>query len=105
MNYYDEELKNVVRECSENFEIAEDNDSDDQEYKAIREKALELLGRALHDLEENEYGAFKKSVFEFLCANCGCHLDYEVLKEYTPKVLSYSDFEYIVKNSSLARFL
>lgn len=104
MNHYREVLKNVEKECLENVELSAETEIGDEEYKSIRVKALKLLEKSHSDLNKNEYEQFKKLVLEFLCENCGCHLDYEVLKDYTPNVLSDAELEYIVENSALARW-
>jgi hypothetical protein len=94
-------LKTLNEECEKDFERFGSSDS---EYKQIRVDVLELLQQAQVELLYSELEGFKRSVINFLCANCGCHLDLIVLQKYVPHVLALEELEHIKNNSALGRW-
>lgn len=82
-----------------------ENVENDEAYKLVRTGVLDLLAEAKTDLSADDCAAFKSSAMEVLYSICGTHLDLEVLETYTPNVLSLEDFDMIVENSALARWM
>ena len=103
---YLEKFSALDKECQSNFESSDESaeTENDKEYQRIRFDVLALLEEAMIKLSAKDAELFKQTIIEFLCANCGCHLDVEVLDKYTPNVLSPEDRAYINSNSALARW-
>lgn len=106
MKDYILKLQLLESECKNNYKLSESMDSEvhDKAYKKIREDSLKLLESAQRELSGDNLVTIKKLVIDFLCHNCGCHLDLEVLTYFTPNVLTEDDLEYIKHNSPLARW-
>ncbi len=106
MNEFKNKLEQLKKECQGTFvtfECSEEEYSDNT-YLEIRSNILELYARAQKELPRKELADFKTSVIDLICNNFGCSLDMEVLRAYTPRVLSEKDLEYIKHNSALARW-
>ena len=106
MKDYFEKLSVLDKDCQSNFASSGEDDgtAHDKEYQRIRSEALILLESAQANLPSKDMETFKQAVIEFLCENCGCLLDVEILDKYTPSVLSLEDREYINSHSALARW-
>lgn len=106
MNEFANKLVVLEEQIIINFDssVHQDEEDNDIEYVKIRSDVLALYAKAKNELSGKELAVFKTSVIEFLCRNCGCHLDMKVLDTYTPHILSEEDMEYILHNSALARW-
>jgi|GEM_PF-5331132 len=106
MKDFKDKLADLETACALNFKTtpAGDDADHDAEYIKIREDVLALYADAQKTLSVNEVADVKAAVIDFLCRNCGCHLDMNVLNNNTPDILSKADFNYITSNSALSRW-
>lgn len=106
MKKFKDKLADLETACVLNFEATPTGDDADHdaEYIKIREDVLALYADAQKTLSVNDVADIKAAVIDFLCRNCGCHLDMDVLEKNTPAILSQADFDYITSNSALSRW-
>ena len=107
MNEFKNKLEQLEKQCQGTFATFECSEAEysDNTYITIRSDILDLLARAQKELSGKELADFKTLVIDVVCKNSGCSLDMDVLRSYTPRVLSEEDLKHIKHNSALARWL
>lgn len=79
-------------------------EAEDMENFKIKSGAIQLIRDAKDNGNELLYKDVKDAVINYLCEFCGHSGDLEILRKYSPSILSEKDVEYVIQNSALSRW-
>ena len=105
MASFSEKLERLKRESDEYFRTEfESEEAQKKENVRIKSGLLDLIKKAKESGNNLTSAEMKRVVIEYLCEVCGLSGDLEILRNYTPSIISAEEFEYIIQNSALSRW-